>query len=193
MSQSIGILMGGIMGATPNQVLSMAVLLAFHELWLAHPGTYEVLPTDNELSAALPQIFIKAFAADQRENGFGPGVGAHHVEGELTASDGSPTTITVRDVLNKIIHGRASKVEVLETNIWLTFTNVRPGPTALEAWTVARYSGTNLLHVLRKNAMNRDEERQAVERSAQVLEDLRRLGEDRFLPTSSGRPHGRRS
>jgi hypothetical protein len=173
------------MGATPNQVLSIAVLLAFHELWLGHPGTYEVRPTESDVLATLPQIFVKAFAADQRDNGFGPGVGVHRVEGELTASDGHPAPITVRDILNKIIHGRPSKVEVFETAIWLTFTNVRPGPTPREAWTVARYSGTNLLDVLRTNAMNRDEERQAVERAKQVLEDLRRLGEDRFLPTAS--------
>jgi hypothetical protein len=183
MHQSIDIL-GGIMGATPNQVLSIAVLLAFHELWLEHPGTYEVRPTGNDVLAALPQIFMKAFAADQRDNGFGPSVDAHRVEGELTASDGNPTSITVRDVLNKIIHGRPSKVEVLETTIWLTFTNVRPGPTPREAWTVARYSGTNLLQVLRANAMNRGEEDQAVERAKQVLIEMRQLGEDRFLPTA---------
>lgn len=173
------------MGATPNQVLSIAVLLAFHELWLGHPGSYEVRPTENDVLAALPQIFVKAFAADQRENGFGPGIGAHRIAGELTASDGRVTSITVRDILNKIIHGRPSKIEVLETTIWLTFANVRPGTTPREAWTVARYSGTDLLQVLRSNAMNRGEERQAVERSKQVLEDLRKLGEDRFLPTAS--------
>jgi len=172
------------MGATPNQVLSIAVLVAFHELWLGHPGTYEVRPTENDLLAALPQIFVKAFAADQRDNGFGPEVDAHRVEGELITSDGHPTSITVRDVLNKIIHGRPSKIEVLETTVWLTFTNVRLGPTPREAWTVARYSATDLLHVLRANAMNRDEERQAVERARQVIEDLRQLGEERFLPAA---------
>lgn len=170
------------MGATPNQVLSISVLLAFHELWLGHPGVYEVRPTEDDVLAALPQIFVKAFAADQRENGFGPSVGRHPIEGELIASDGNPTPITVQDVLNKIIHGRPSKVEVLETAIWLTFTNVRPGPTPREAWTVARYSGTNLLQVLRAKAMNRSEEGQAVEQSRQVLEALRQLGEGRFLP-----------
>jgi hypothetical protein len=171
------------MGATPNQVLSIAVLLAFHELWLEHPGSYEVRPTENDVLAALPQIFVKAFAADQRDNGFGPGVEARSIEGELTTSDGSSTPVTVRDVFNKIIHGRPSKVEVLGTAIWLTFTNVRPGSTPREAWTIARYSGTHLLQVLRTNAMNRTEECQAVERSKQVLEILRQLGEDRFLPT----------
>jgi hypothetical protein len=172
------------MGATPNQVLSIAALLAFHELWLGHPGTYEVRSTENDVLAALPQIFLKAFAADQRDNGFGPGVSEHRVEGELTSSDAHPTPITVRDVLNKIIHGRPSKVDVLETTIWLTFTNVRPGPTPREDWIVARYSGTDLLHVLRSNAMNREEERRAVERAKQILKDMRQLGEDRFLPTA---------
>ena len=171
------------MGATPNQVLSIAVLLAFHELWLEHPGSYEVRSTENDAFAALPQIFVKAFAADQRDNGFGTAVEEHGVEGELTTSDGAATPVTVRDVLNKIIHGRPSKVEVLGTTIWLTFTNVRPGSTPRDSWTIARFSGTNLLQVLREIAMNRTEERQAVERSEQVLEVLRQLGQNRFLPT----------
>jgi hypothetical protein len=117
----------GIMGATPNQVLSIAALLAFHELWLGHPGTYEVRPTENDVLAALPQIFVKAFAADQRDNGFGPGVGEQRVEGELTSTDGHPTPITVRYILNKIIHGRPSKFEVLEPPSGL------PSPTSAPA------------------------------------------------------------
>jgi hypothetical protein len=160
-------------------------MLAFHDLWLGHPGTYEVRPTDNDVLAALPQISVKAFAADQRDSGFGPSVGTHLVEGELTLSDGIPTPITVHDILNKIIHGRPSKVEVLEDAIWLTFTNVRPGPAPRENWVLARYSGTHMLHVLRDHAMNRDEERLAVQRAQRVREDLRHLGEHRFLPTAT--------
>lgn len=169
------------MGATPDQVLSIAVMLAFHELWLRHPGTYEVRPTNVEVLAALPQITLKAFAADMRDNGFGDSVGTFSIDGELIGPDGRSKPITVRDVLNKIIHGRPSQVDVLNTGIWLTFTNVRPTPT--NDWTKARYSGTSMLHVLKQHAMNRDEERRAVERAREVLEDLRKLGEDRFLPS----------
>lgn len=176
------------MGATPDQVLSIAVLIAFHDLWLRHPGTHEVRPTDDEVLSALPQIALKAFAADMRDNGFGDSVNAHSVDGELTEPDGRSTPITVRDVFNKIIHGTPSQVDVLDASIWLTFTNLRP--TRKDNWTKARYSGTSMLHVLRQHAMNVDEERRAVERANEVLEDLRKLGEDRFLPRRSIAPRG---
>src|SRR5258706_11106817 len=111
------------MGATPDQVLSIAVLTAFHVLWLQHPGTYDVRRTDDDILSAFPQIVLKAFAADLRD---GHSVLSHPVEGDLAGPDGIAKPITMRDVLNKIIHGKPARIDVLETGIWLTFSNVLP-------------------------------------------------------------------
>src|SRR4051794_36513873 len=96
----------------------MNFLRAVNDLWIQHPGTYIVKEEAVDLVPALAQICIKALATDLRDSSSARRQRSIVVSGcllnagqRIRGTDAS-TSINVRDVVNKIIHGRPTKIEV---------------------------------------------------------------------------------
>lgn len=105
------------MGARPDQQLALNFLAVVHELWVKNPGTYSVKESMDDLVPALAQMCIKALASDVRDNGSIAHMQGTHIDGVL--ANGSQVLkgyngqrpLTLRDALNKIIHGTPTSVE----------------------------------------------------------------------------------
>ena len=172
------------MGARPEQQLALNFLAAVHDLWVQHPGTYEVTQSTNDLVPALAQMCIKSLAADVRDSREPAAAAAQNtvINGQLSERGGvisgarTGRPLNLRDALNKIIHGTPSAVIVHNGIVELHFTNNSDS----ERWTEAWFSGTQLVEVL-GNALIKHPG--AAERERKVAKLLEELGEKRFLPS----------
>jgi hypothetical protein len=162
------------MGAWPEQQLALNFLAAIHELWVENPGNYAVKESLDDLVPALAQMCIKALAADLRDELSPARQHQIVVDGRIVQADGTEKRPDLRDVLNKIIHGRPILVVVEDGAVQLHFRAYKD-----DSWTEAWFSGTQLLQVLArilfKHPPNGREDAIAL-----ILEEL---GPKRFLPT----------
>jgi hypothetical protein len=165
------------MGARPDQQLALSFLSTLTTLWLRHPGKYRVEETDADLVPALAQMCIKALAADVRD-GVEVSRQRRPVTGELIYPDDRRSMLTIRDVVNKIIHGGPERVEVTTNDVLLYFVNNDQGPGGWsEMWFSARTLSKEMDALLYKH------DDRAAERERRIAELLDDLGEDRFLPS----------
>jgi hypothetical protein len=173
---------GGRVGARPDQQLALNFLAVLHELWCEHPGSYVVQENADDLVASLAQMSIKALAADLRD-GLPESTKGEEVKGWLERPNGR-VALTLLDVLNKIIHGSPTGVEVEEGTIWLKFSNNTPavGPR----WNEAVISATDVLRCL-ESSLHKHRGSPAEEREQQIKSFLESLGPRRFLPTQADR------
>ncbi len=171
------------MGARPEQQLALTFLSAVHHLWIQHPGTYVVTESTEDLVLALAQMCIKALAADVRDDPFladkqsEPVNGRLVNNGQILAESGSATTLTLHDVLNKVIHGTPTLVVVQEGDVRLYFESSSP-----DRWTEAWFSGTEVLEMLNV-LLYKHRTNAARAREHEITEFLSRLGVGNFLPT----------
>ncbi|WP_143736912.1 hypothetical protein [Microbispora sp. GKU 823] len=171
------------MGARPEQQLALNFLDAIHRLWIQHPGSYTVRETIDDLVPALAQMCIKALAADVRD---APPADEQEIaiDGQLIQDDGATVPLTLRDVVNKIIHGTPTLVEVRDREVLLHFrNNFAGGRNRVDKWTCAWFSGTNLLKKLNEE-LSKHEGPQVEKREREIAQLLETLGVDRFLPTA---------
>ena len=174
------------MGARPEQQLALNFLAAVHDLWIQHPGTYQVEESVDDLVPALAQMCIKALASDVRDDDSTRHEQQMRIDGILTDGDqvvkGGPDqpSLTLRDTLNKAIHGIPAAVEVRDDGIWLRFNN----SSANEGWTEVRFSGTQLLKQL-EAVLYKHRNQGAEEREREIRRFLATLGVERFLPHAS--------
>lgn len=171
------------MGARPEQQLALNFLAAVHALWIQHPGTYHVRETTDDIVPALAQMCIKALASDVRDDDARDQEQQAHIGGIIMNGDqiikggvGQPQ-LTLRDALNKIIHGTPVSVEVRDSAVWLNFSNSLNG----DRWTKASFSGTQLLGCL-DQVLYKHRNGQAEEREREIGQFLADLGFARFLP-----------
>lgn len=170
------------MGARPEQQLALNFLSAVHDLWVKYPGTYVVKESLDDLVPALAQMCIKALAADVRD-GIPPADQYRtSVDGELLnhgqvlKGGHADQQLTLRDVVNKIIHGTPAITEVSNRAVLPHFTNSAAGD-----WTAAWFSGTDLLRILDR-LLYKHHTTQAAQREQKIADLLRALGEEGFLP-----------
>ncbi|WP_156080817.1 hypothetical protein [Microbispora rosea] len=174
------------MGARPEQQLALNFLAAIHHLWVQHPGSYTVEESTDDLVPALAQMCIKALAADVRD-GSPSGEQEVAIDGQLIQDDGAAVPLTLRDVVNKIIHGTPTLVEVRDGKVLLHFrNNFTGGRNRVDKWTHAWFSGTQLLGELGKELFKHKDSR-AEKREWEIARLLETLGVDRFLPTAIGK------
>jgi hypothetical protein len=126
---------------------------------------------------------IKALASDVRDDDARDQERQARIDGFIMNGDqtikggvGQPQ-LTLRDALNKVIHGTPVSVEVRDNAIWLNFSN----SLARESWTKASFSGTQLLGCLDR-ALYKHRNGQAEEREREIGQFLADLGVARFLP-----------
>lgn len=177
------------MGARPEQQLALNFLTAVHTLWIQHPGTYHVRETTEDIVPALAQMCIKALASDVRDDDARVEERQAHIIGVVMNGDqtiiggvGQPQ-LTLRDALNKIIHGTPVSVEVRDSKLWLNFSN----SSDRESWTEASFSGTQLLAQLDRE-LHKHRTVQAQEREREIGQFLANLGVARFLPDEIDAP-----
>jgi hypothetical protein len=177
------------MGARPEQQLALNFLAAVHTLWIQHPGTYQVREATDDIVPALAQMCIKALASDVRDDDARAQEQQAHIDGVIMNGDrtikggiGQPQ-LTLRDALNKVIHGTPVSVEVRDSAVWLNFSN----SLARESWTKASFSGTQLLGCLDR-ALYKHRTGQAEEREREIGQFLVGLGVARFLPGGTETP-----
>jgi hypothetical protein len=177
------------MGARPEQQLALNFLAAVHALWIQHPGTYHVRETTDDIVPALAQMCIKALASDVRDDDARDQEQQAHIDGVIMNGDqtikggvGQPQ-LTLRDALNKVIHGTPVSVEVRDSAVWLNFSN----SLARESWTEASFSGTQLLGCLDR-ALYKHRNGQAEKREREIGQFLADLGVARFLPAGIEAP-----
>lgn len=170
------------MGPRPEQQLALNFLAAVHDLWIQHPGIYDVKESIEDLVPALAQMCIKALASDIRDDDSTKQKQDMKIDGVLMngcrilkGRNGTPLTLHV--ALNKVIHGTPVSVEVRDDDVRLHFSN----SSADESWTEVWFSGTQLLKqlhgVLYKHRNERTQERER--EIGRLLADLE-VG--RFLP-----------
>ena len=171
------------MGARPEQQLALNFLAAIHDLWLAHPGTYHVEESLDDLVPALAQMCIKALASDVRDDDSTQQVQQMPIDGVLMNGDravggnAGRQQLTLRDALNKVIHGTPVSIEVRDDEVWLHFGN----SSVRETWTEVWFSGTQLLRQL-EMALYKHRNERAEEREREIGRFLAVLGIERFLP-----------
>ena len=174
------------MGARPEQQLALNFLAAVHSLWVQHPGTYQVAESVDDLVPALAQMCIKALATDVRDDDSTRQEQQMHIDGVLMDGDrvikGGPDqpSLTLRETLNKAIHGMPVAVEVQDGCVWLHFSSSSPG----ESWTEVRFSGTQLLERL-EAALYKHRNARAEEREREIGQFLAAFGVERFLPQAN--------
>ncbi len=172
------------MGARPDQQLALNFLAAVHELWVKNPGTYSVEESMDDLVPALAQMCIKALASDVRDDGSIAHMQGMHIDGAL--ANGSQVLkgyngqqpLTLRDALNKIIHGTPTSVEVCDGEVRLHFRN----SSATDSWTDVWFSGTQLLMQL-DGVLYKHRTENAERRERQIEQFLAGLGVEHILPT----------
>ncbi|MFF5249081.1 hypothetical protein ACFY3V_32775 [Streptosporangium sp. NPDC000095] len=171
------------MGARPEQQLALNFLTAIHDLWVQYPGNYMVKESADDLVPALAQICIKALAADVRDGSSSSDQQGTAIDGQLLDVDrvlkgnGAAEQLTLRDVVNKIIHGTPTSVEVRNGDVLLHFRN-----NSADRWTLAWFSGTKLLQELGKTLV-KHKGPQIEEREREIAQLLETLGVQRFLPS----------
>lgn len=165
------------MGARADQQLALSFLTTVMTLWMRHPGTYKVAETDSDLVPALAQMCIKALAADVRD-GVEVARQRRPVVGELAYRDGRKSNLTVRDVVNKIIHGSPERVVVTADDVLLYFVNNDQGP---DGWSEMWFSGRTFSEEL--DSLLYKHRHRAPERERRIAEFLNGLGEHMFLPS----------
>jgi hypothetical protein len=172
------------MGARPEQQLALNFLAAVHDLWIQHPGTYTVEESADDLVPSLAQMCIKALASDVRDDDSAVDQLDMPIDGVL--ANGSQNLkgfdglapLTLREALNKIIHGIPVSVEVRDDDVKLHFR----ASSADNRWTEVWFSGTQLLKILGAVLYKHQTERAEV-REREIGTFLNRLGAERFLPT----------
>lgn len=165
------------MGARPEQQLALSFLAVVGSLWSQHPGTYKVVETDTDLLPALAQMCIKSLAADVRD-----GVERHKQDrtmpGELVYRDGRRSELTIRDIVNKIVHGSPERIEVTDGDVRLYFVNNESGQAGWrEMWFSGPAFSAALDDVLYKHR------HKAPDRERRIADLLDRLGPSQFLPS----------
>jgi hypothetical protein len=170
-------------GARPEQQLALNFLSAVHDLWIQYPGNYVVEESIDDLVPALAQMCIKSLATDVRDGISLSDQRGTSIHGQLfdhgRVVRGAATTgaLSLRDVVNKIIHGTPALVEVDNRAVLLHFTN-----NASDGWTNAWFSGTQLLRELAR-LLYKHRTGQAEAREQEIAKLLQTLGRQRFLPT----------
>ena len=170
------------MGARAEQQLALGFLDAVHALWIQYPGSYVVEESNSDLVAALAQMCIKALAADIRDGSSLSDQQRIIIQGQLLdgttprRGDGTNDPLTLRDVVNKIIHGSPTLIIVHDDRVELHFKNNK----VAENWTEARFSGTQLINVLGAELVKHP---RTTDRGREVRRFLDDLGKKRFLPS----------
>lgn len=156
-------------------------------MWVDHPGIYHVEEVTDDLVSALAQMCIKALASDVRDDK-ATGLAQRAVidgfimDGDTPIMGGiDQAQPTLRDALNKIIHGTPASVEVRDGIVWLNFRNSDPK----DSWTMASFSGTQLLELLGAG-LHKHRTRQAGDREREIADFIANLGARRFLPGTIG-------
>ena len=104
----------------------------------------------DDLVPALAQMCIKALASDVRDDDSTQQVQQMPIDGVLMNGDravggnAGRQQLTLRDALNKVIHGTPVSIEVRDDEVWLHFGN----SSVRETWTEVWFSGTQLLRQL---------------------------------------------
>ena len=192
------------MGARPEQQLALNFLRAVNDLWIDHPGKYIVKEEAVDLVPALAQVCIKALATDLRDSSSParqrgtPVNGCLLNSGRVVRSSDTLESLNLRDVVNKIIHGTPTEVEVRSGEVILHYKNSRParqnasarqtqfwrGSGEEDAWTDAWFSASEVLKVLEGRLYKHRSSRVAV-REAEIQRLLSTLGFERFLQSGS--------
>jgi hypothetical protein len=171
------------MGARPDQQLALNFLAAVHELWVKNPGTYTVEESLDDLVPALAQMCIKALASDIRDSTFTAHMQSIPISGALMKGSqvlkgyNNQQQLTLRDALNKIIHGLPTLVEVCDEEVRLHFRN----SSATDSWTDVWFSGTQLLKQL-DSVLYKHRTDNAEMRERQIEQFLAGLGVRSVLP-----------
>ncbi len=181
------------MGARPEQQLVLNFLRAVHDLWIQHPGTYVVQEETIDLVPALAQTCIKSLATDLRDDPHVTGQRSTLVSGCLLNAGqavrgcgGEAESIALRDILNKVIHGTPTKVEVRSDEVALHFRNstpvrgFKPRHGGEEPWTDAWFSASEILKIL-EDRLYKHRNRRATARETEIAHLIAILGFERFL------------
>jgi hypothetical protein len=101
----------------------------------------------DDLVPALAQMCIKALALDVRDDDSTvhkqrmPIRGVLMNDTQIPKGENGLPPLTLRDALNKIIHGTPTSVEVRDDDLRLYFSSTSPGESRTKVW----FSGTQLL------------------------------------------------
>lgn len=167
------------MGAQPDLRLTWSFLSAIAELWSTHPGTYKVADEADDLIPALAQMSIKALAAEVRDS---VPIAEQRLEiaGGLTTRDGINSSVTIRDVANKIVHGSPDRVVVTKRDIRLHFVN-SPNEVGASSWTELWFSAPSFIQAMHTLLYVRPHDSARRDQGVRAL--IVQMGPERFLPS----------
>jgi hypothetical protein len=168
------------MGARAEQQLALNFLSALHDLWIEFPGEYVVKEVTDDLVPALGQMCIKALAADVRDTSLESTQKRIAITGEILDLGGQRRDIDLREVVNKIMHGSPSQIQIAD-DVYLYFTN--NAHSSRHDWTEAWFSGGDALREISK-LLHKHRTQGAARREAAIKQFLATLGSENFLPTS---------